>query len=307
MIAPPRLTPGNRIGVVAPSSPVRRGLLLAGARALERAGFRVVMGRNVFARRGHLAGSDEARAADLNRMLRDPDIRCILLARGGYGVMRIADAVDWAAMRRDPKVFAGFSDATFLHLGFAARVGVRTLHGPNLQGFARPSGRALPRFVEWLTRPRPAEATRTLGTGRRVAGPRGPVRGRVFGGNLVLVDSAAGTDLLPRLRGGLLVLEEVGEAPYRIDRMLTHLALTGALRGLRGVALGSMKGCVARAGFTQLPLREVLRDRLGRLGVPVTGGLPVGHGVRNLPFPHGARAVLDPGRGRLVFEEGLVS
>lgn len=307
MIAPPRLRAGDRIGIIAPASPVRRTLVLAGARALSRAGFRVVMGRHVFARNGHLAGEDEARAADLNRMLRDPDIRCILLARGGYGVMRLSERVDWGAMRRDPKVFAGFSDATFLHLGFAKHAGVRTLHGPNLQGFARPAGRALTRFAEWLTRPGPGVATRSFGAGRHVAGPRRAVRGRVLGGNLLLLDCAAGTEILPSLRGALLVLEEVGEAPYRIDRMLTHLELTGALRGVRGVALGSMMGCVARAGYPQLPLRVVLRERLGRLGVPVRGGLPVGHGIRNLPFPLGARAALDPARGRLLFEEGLVS
>jgi muramoyltetrapeptide carboxypeptidase len=307
LIAPPRLRPGDRIGIVAPSSPVRRRLVLLGARALERAGFRVVMGRQVFARRGHLAGPDEIRAADLNRMLRNPDIRCVLLARGGYGAMRIAEEVDWTAMRRDPKVFAGFSDATFLHLGFAARAGVRTLHAPNLQGFARASVGAVSRFAEWLSRPRPAESTRTLGTGRPVAGPRGAVRGRVLGGNLVLLDCACGTEFAPSLRGALLVLEEIGEAPYRIDRMLTHLALLRAFRGVRGIALGSMKGCVPKAGFPQLPLGQVLRDRLGSLGVPVTRGLSVGHGVRNLPFPHGARAVLDPAQGRLRFEEGLVS
>jgi muramoyltetrapeptide carboxypeptidase len=307
VIAPPRLRPGDRIGIIAPSSPVRRRLVLSGARALERAGFRVVMGRQVFARRGHLAGPDEARAADLNRMLRDPDVRCLLLARGGYGAMRIAERVDWTAMRRDPKVFAGFSDATFLHLGFAARAGVRTLHAPNLQGFARASASTVARFAEWLTRPLPAAATRTLGTGRRLAGPRGAVRGRVLGGNLVLLDCAAATEFFPSLRGALLVLEEIGEAPYRIDRMLTHLALLGVLRGVRGIALGSMKGCVPKGGFPQLPLREVLSERLGSLDIPVTRGLPVGHGARNLPFPHGARAVLDPAAARLRFEEGLVS
>jgi muramoyltetrapeptide carboxypeptidase len=307
MIAPPRLRPGDRIGIIAPSSPSRPALVLAGARALSRAGFRVVMGRSVFARRGHLAGPDAARAADLNRMLRDPDIRCVLLARGGYGATRLGDLVDWGAMRADPKVVAGFSDATFFHLAFAARTGVRTLHGPNLQGFARPSGSALRRFVEWLTMPRPSEATRSLGAARHVAGPRGTVRGRVFGGNLLLLECAVGTRGLPSLRGALLVLEEVGEPPYRIDRMLTHLHASGALRGVRGVALGSMKGCVARAGYPQLPLREVLRERLALLRVPVQGGLPVGHGQRNLPFPHGARAVLEPSRGRLYFEEGLVS
>jgi muramoyltetrapeptide carboxypeptidase len=286
---------------------VRRPLVLAGARSLTDAGFRVVLGRSVFARHGHLAGRDAARAADLNRLLRDPDIRCVLLARGGYGAMRLAAEVDWDAMRRDPKIFAGFSDATFLHLGFAARAGVRTLHGPNLQGMGGPAGAGLRRWVAWVTTPDLPEKARALGLSRRIAGPGGTARGRVMGGNLMLLDYAVGTNLMPSLKGALLVLEEVGESPYRIDRMLTHLRLTGALQGIRGVALGSFQGCRPRAGYPELPLRAVLAERLGGLGVPVRGGLPVGHGARNAAFPLGARARLDAARGRLVFEEGLVS
>jgi muramoyltetrapeptide carboxypeptidase len=241
-------------------------------------------------------------------MLRDPDIRCILLGRGGYGAMRMEPLLDWGAARRDPKVFAGFSDATYLHLAFAARAGLRTLHGPNLQGMG-PAGSAaaLRRWVEWVTTPRPSEATRTLGAPRRLGGPLRAVRARVHGGNILLLQCAIGTDLLRPLRGALLVLEEVGESPYRIDRMLTHLALSGALRGIRGVATGSFRGCVRRKGYPELPLGAVLRDRLGGLGVPAAAGLAVGHGARNLPFPLGATAVLDPRRRALVFEQGLVS
>ena len=136
---------------------------------------------------------------------------------------------------------------------------------------------------------------------------RREVRGRVYGGNLMLLQCAIGTGLLPSLRGALLILEEVGESPYRIDRMLTHLAQSGSFRGLRGVATGSFKGCVHRKGYPELPLGTVLRDRLGVLGVPALAGLAVGHGARNLPFPHGARATLDPRRRAIVFEEGLVS
>ena len=307
MIAPPRLRPGDRIGIVAPSSPVRRRLALAGVRVLEREGFRVVLGRHVLDRRGHLAGPDEARAADFNRMLRDPDIRCVLLARGGYGAMRMEEAIDWSAARRDPKVFAGFSDATYLHLAFAVRAGLRTLHGPNLQGLGPAPAAAVRRWIEWVTLRRPSDATRTLCAPRRLGGPLRGVRGRVHGGNIMLLQCSIGTGLLRPLRGALLVLEEVGESPYRIDRMLTHLRVAGALRGVRAVATGSFKGCVGRKGYTELSLAAVLRDRLGTLGVPALAGLPAGHGERNLPFPLGAIATLDPRRGRLVFEQGLVS
>ena len=304
-IAPPRLRAGDRIGVVAPSGPVRAADLKAGIRALEAAGFRVVMGRHVGDRNGHLAGTDAARASDLNRMLRSPDIRCVLMARGGYGALRIASEVDWAAMRRDPKIFAGFSDATFLHLGFALRAGVRTLHGPNLTGLSRGRGSELRRWLAWTTEPRPAAAWRTFGAPRRLAGPAGAARGRVLGGNLVLVHYAAASGLLPPLRGKLLFLEEVNEPPYKIDGMLAVLRLGGWLRGVAGVALGDFLKCVPRPGRRELPLATVLRDHLGALGAPAWRGIRSGHGEPNLPLPLGAMATL--ARGRLTYEEGLVS
>lgn len=305
MIAPPRLRPGDRIGVVAPSGPVLRQYVAEGARALEREGFRVVLARHLFERRGHLAGSDATRAEDLNRMIRDPDIRCVLMARGGYGAMRIAESVDWRAMRKDPKIFAGFSDATFLHLGFARNSGVRTLHGPNLHGLARRG--ALRRWVAWVTQPLPAESIRTLRAPRRIAGALRTVRGPVLGGNLQLLDYAVGTGVLPRLTGSILFLEEVSEPPYKIDGMLCHLRLSRALAGVRGVALGDFHRCRPRSRRPELKLVEVLQDHMEPLGVPALAGIRAGHKFLNLPFPLGARAALDPRKGHLRFEQGLVS
>jgi muramoyltetrapeptide carboxypeptidase len=306
VIAPPRLRAGDRIGIVAPSGPVTRGFVLTGARILERSGYRVVLARHLFDRNGHLAGTDAVRLDDLNRMLRDPDVRCVLTARGGYGSMRIASAVDWGAMRRDPKIFAGFSDATFLHLGFARHSGVRTLHGPNLHGLSHGRPAELRRWLAWVSRPTPSEAVRTLRAPARVAGGSADARGRVYGGNLALVHYAIGTRIMPALRGALLYLEEVNEPPYKIDGMLCHLRSSGELSGVRGVALGAFHRCVPRPGRRELPVAEVLRDHLGALGVPVRGGIRAGHGRWNLPVPFGARALLDSRRGRLYFEEGLV-
>ena len=305
MIAPPRLRPGDTIGVVAPSGPVQRGAVSAGARFLEGAGFRVRLARHLFDRRGHLAGSDEARAADLNRMLSDPDVRCVLMARGGYGLLRLAPEVDWGAMRRDPKIFAGFSDATFLHLGFARHAGVRTLHGPNLQGLSAKHGGEGRRWLAWVTQPRPAESVRTIRARARLTSGGG-VQGRVLGGNLTLIHYAIGIGTLPSLRGSILFLEEVNEPPYKVDGMLTHLHLAGALRGVRGVALGSFTKCVPRPHRRELPLKTVLEDHLKPLG-PTIMGLPAGHGPRNVPLVLGARAFLDPKRRELIYEEALVS
>jgi len=307
VIAPPRLRPGDRIGVVAPSGPVLRKYVVAGMRVLEEAGYRVRLARHLYDRRGHLAGTDEARADDLNRMLRDPDIRCVLMARGGYGAMRIAKQVDWRAMRRDPKIFAGYSDATFLHLGFQARSGVRTLHGPNLHGLGFGRRGEIVRWLSWLSTPLPGSAIREIAAPLRIGKGRAPVSGRVIGGNLALVHHAACTPFLPSLRGSILFFEEVNEPPYKIDAMLTHIALAGSWRGVRGVALGSFVNCIPKPKHRELRLREVLRDHIGGLGVPALGGIRAGHGRRNLPLPLGARATLDSRRGRLVFEEGLVA
>jgi muramoyltetrapeptide carboxypeptidase len=295
------------VAIVAPSGPVDRALVRAGARAFEDAGFRIVWGRHVFGRRGHLAGSDRERLSDLNRALRDPRIRAVVMARGGYGAMRLAHDVDWRAMRRDPKIFSGFSDATYLHAGFALHAGVQTLHGPNMQGFGGYSRRELARWLDWATAPRPSIASRTIRAPKRLAGPSGAVRGRVRGGNLVLLHYAAMAGLLPRSRGSILFLEEVNEAPYRIDGLLASLRHAGHLDGVRGVVLGSFAGCVAKKGHRELSLREVLLDHLGALRIPVLSGLPAGHGARNIPVPLGARATLDPRRGTLVFDGGLVS
>jgi muramoyltetrapeptide carboxypeptidase len=209
-------------------------------------------------------------------------------------------------MRRAPKIFAGYSDATFLHLGFARIAGVRTLHGPNLHGLALGRAVEIRRWLAWLSEPTPALSTRSFAAPRRIGGPRRSVRGRVFGGNLALVHYAAGTRFMPAFRGAILFLEEVNEPPYKIDGMLAHLALSGTLRGIRGVALGSFVKCVARRGQSGLSLETVVRDHLVAAGAPVVAGLRAGHGKRNLPLPFGARAILDARHGRLVFEEGLV-
>lgn len=308
MIAPPRLRLGDRIGIVAPSSPVQKGWVRRGVRLIEEAGFHPVLARHVFARRGHLAGRDDARAEDMNRMLRDPDIRCVLMARGGFGALRIVDRIDWSAMRRDPKIFAGFSDATLFHLGFAARAGMRTLHGPNLHGMAVGAAADFARWKTWVTRPNPPEAVRRFPAGAALAaGSGGRTRGRVHGGNLVLVHYAAGTPYMPDLTRAILFLEEVAEEPYKVDGMMSRLALEGILRRLRGIALGSFTACVPKRGRRELPTKVVLRDHLARLGVPVLSGIPAGHGKRNRPIPLGAMATLDAKRRMLRFEEGLVS
>ncbi len=244
-LKPAPLKPGDLVAVVAPAGPVDETALASGLKVLENLGFRVRLGESLTARRGYLAGPDEARVADLNAALSDPDVRGIVSARGGYGSGRILNLVDYAAFKNDPKVFVGYSDVTALHLAFARETGVVTFHGPMVESL----GERLTRFtLECFQRavtsadpldvlPLPADypLPRVLGAGRAT--------GVLAGGNLSLVTSLAGTDYEIEARGRILVVEDVDEKPYRVDRMLCQLALGGKLGQAVGVAVGEMVNC----------------------------------------------------------------
>jgi muramoyltetrapeptide carboxypeptidase len=297
-LRPPRIRRGDIVAVPAPAGPVPREPFLAGVSILE-ARYRVVYDDGVFARTGFLAGDDARRAAELNRYLADPAVGAIYCARGGYGVMRILPALDGAALRRAPRLVVGFSDVTALLAWGHATAGVRGVHGPNVTQLAavpEEDRQALWRLLEDAAPPG------VWATGlTRVAG--GVARGPLLGGNLETLSRLVGTGALPALRGAILFFEEVGERPYRIDRILTQLALAGVLDGVAGVVVGDLLRCEEADGSAPGPA-EVVAERLGRLGVPVCLGLPVGHGARNRALPVGAPAVLDADRGTLELLEG---
>jgi muramoyltetrapeptide carboxypeptidase len=279
---------------------VPREAFLAGLRILE-ARYRVVHGAGLFARAGYLAGDDRRRAAELNRYLRDPAIRGLVCARGGYGLMRILPDLDAAALRARPKVIVGFSDVTALLAWARVRGGVRSVHGPvvtQLASLRAADHERLFALLEGAALPRPyVQRLRPVRGGR--------ARGRLVGGNLEVLSRLVGTPYWPSLRGTILFLEEVGERPYRLDRTLTQLTLARTLAGVAGVVVGDLVGC-QEPGRTGPGAQAVVAERLGRLGVPVCLGLPVGHGRRNLALPVGARAVLDADAGTLEVLEGAV-
>ncbi|KAF0646464.1 hypothetical protein K701_28780 [Streptomyces fradiae ATCC 10745 = DSM 40063] len=297
---PERLRPGARVAVVSPSGPVLGERLAAGLAVLRGWGLDAVALPHVLDRHPgarYLAGVDEDRARDLQAAWCDPDVDAVVCARGGYGAQRVVDLLDWDAMRAaGPKVFVGFSDATALHEAFALRMGLATLHGPmaGTAGFLEEAAtRASLRAA--LTEP---EAARVLGSPTARPLVPGRARGVTVGGCLSLLASNLGTpDGRASLRGGLLLLEDVGEEPYRIDRMLTQLLRAGLLDGLAGVALGSWAEC---GPYEEV--RAVLRDRLGGLGVPVVEELGFGHGAPALTVPLGVPAVLDADAGTLTVE-----
>lgn len=294
----PRLRPGGRIGVVALSGPVRRARVRRGVSLLRAAGYRVSLGRHLFARRGYLAGPDEARAGDLNSMLRDPKIDAVLFARGGYGALRALARVDWEALRRRPKLLVGFSDVTAVHAAARALAGVPGLHGPTASTLGEPARYHAPSFWAGLRGDLGRMSVRLPRPGVVVAGE---ARGEIAGGCLSLLASLAGTAYEPDLRGRILFWEDVNEEPFRIDRMLQQLRLGGMLRGVRGVVVGKLTNC--RPKGPSLREREILEDVFAPLGVPVVRGVPAGHCPRARSLPLGVQARLDTRRGLLSFEE----
>ncbi|MEJ7811153.1 MAG: LD-carboxypeptidase [Gemmatimonadaceae bacterium] len=292
---PPRLGPGARVALIAPAGPLRDATELARAGDNARAfGWEPFIGSHALARRGYLAGSDAERARDLNAALADRSIDGVWCLRGGYGTMRILHALDVGALARRPKVVIGYSDITALHLAIAARCGIISYHGPtaraNLSAFTR---RSLARAVcsnrgEGVAADPcgAAPGARTLRAGR--------ARGVLAGGNLALVAALVGTPDAARLDGALLVLEDVNEPVYRIDRMLRQLRLSGSLAGVRGIIFGAFteRGADDEPPAA-LPLDEVLAETADALRVPCIAGAPIGHIDDQWTLPLGAEAELD--------------
>ena len=289
MIFPPPLRPGDTIAVVAPASPFDPVLAWVALGWLARR-YRVRFTRGLFARRGYLAGSDERRRDELSAALADPEVRAILAARGGYGASRFVHELDWSALGRDPRWILGFSDITAIHVE-AARAGVASIHGPNLTTFGRADARARSALIRCLEAPLEEIRYGSL----RVIRP-GAAEGPLFGGNLTMLHATAAAGRLTVPTGAVLLLEDVTERPYRIDRMLTTLAVGGHLSRASAVVLGDFTEC--GPGPDGVTAGEVLEGHLSRLGVPVLAGLPVVHGDRNDPVVLGARArVLAPAGG----------
>ncbi|MFD3824616.1 LD-carboxypeptidase [Streptomyces sp. NPDC058625] len=297
---PPRLGPGARVAVVAPSGPVPEDRLQAGLDTLRGWDLDPVSAPHVLDRHGefdYLAGTDADRAADLQAAWCDPAVDAVICARGGYGVQRMVDLLDWTAMRAaGPKVFVGFSDITALHEAFATRLGLVTLHGPMAAGvdFLK-NARAQEHLRSTLFAP---ETVRTLASEGTALVP-GRARGVTLGGCLALLAAGLGTPhTRPSARGGLLCLEDVGEEPYRLDRYLTQLLRAGRLDGVSGLLLGSWAQCGPYE-----KVRALLADRLGGLGVPVAEQFGFGHCDGALTVPFGVTAELDADAGTLTLDE----
>ncbi|MFF5171934.1 LD-carboxypeptidase [Micromonospora sp. NPDC000089] len=296
-LRPAALRPGDTVMLVSPSGPTRPERVARGIELLTGWGLRPVAAPNAYARQGYLAGGDELRAADLNTAFADPEVRGVLCTRGGYGAQRVVDLIDMDVVRRDPKVVAGFSDITALQFALWRGARLASVHGP---GVAWRDERTPLRSAESLHAAlTTTEPVVVAAAAEETAGVRVPGRaeGPLLGGNLCLITASIGTGDMPDLTGAVLLVEEVQEPPYKVDRMLTHLRRCGALDRIAGVAVGQFTEC---ADDWDTTIVDVLTDRLGDLGVPVLGGLPIGHGPGQLTVPVGPRAVLDADAGTLT-------
>jgi muramoyltetrapeptide carboxypeptidase len=297
-VRPPALRPADTVAVVAPAGPFDRSSFEAGL-AILAARYRVRVGEGIFARARYLAGDDGRRLDELAAALADDDVRAVIAARGGYGAMRLLARLAPKLAGLRPRAVVGFSDITALH-GALQAAGWVSIHGPVVTQL----GGQPPEVVERLFRllESPAEPAPAL-SGVPLVG--GVAEGPLVGGNLSVLTRLLGTPHLPPLDGAVLLLEDIGERPYRLDRMWTHLALAGVFGRVRGLALGEFTDCEDPAG--EHGSAEVLAELAAETGLPCVGELAIGHGAVNEPVPLGARVRLDAAAGRLEFLEPAVS
>lgn len=297
-ILPHALRPGGTLGIAAPAGPVDPERLARGERWLREAGFEIRRRPDLIAQKGYLAGDDERRAKELMELVRDDAVDAILCARGGYGCHRIARRLDPEAFRAARKPLVGFSDITTLLLWQLRCAGLLGFHGPmpaarQPDDGVRTDREAVIRLLCGAESP----ADRAL---RGRAGGGGAAEGRLVGGNLTVLAASLGCPWEPETDGAILLLEDVGERPYRIDRVLCQLEAAGKLAGLAGVGVGAFTAC-EDDGYPAPSACDVLEEALRPLGIPLVLDLPFGHAEANAPWPVGIRARIDGDAGEITW------
>ena len=310
MIKPKKLQFGDTIGIIGASGAVR----VEGAvgRAVEYAksmGFKVKLGESANAKYGYLSGSDELRAKDVNAMFADPEVKAIVSTRGGYGTMRMLDLLDYDVIRKNPKVFIGFSDITALHIAFQERCGLVTFHGPMATSWNDdfPDGFTKPALLRAVMNAEPlGELINAPGYHARETVNPGSAEGVLVGGNLSLIAGTIGTPYEINTKDRILFIEEVGERTYCVDRMLTQLRLAGKFEDCAGVIFGDFNDCPVEYPNFGLTLEEVIRDCASTCGKPMFTGLQAGHVTPAITLPLGARVRMDADNCRLTVLENAV-
>ena len=316
LIKPAALRQGDTVGLITPATyvtdPDRLALVV---RTVEYFGLKPKFGRHVRKRHGYLGGSIQERLDDLHAMFADSEVKAVFCIRGGYGSGQLLDGIDYSLIRRNPKIFLGYSDITALHLAIQKQAGLVTFHGPMMLARFSEYTRKLFRKALFekqplglISNPPDSDPLRPAHMHRTVRG--GTARGPLSGGNLSLISSLMGTPYEPDTRGNILFLEDVGEEPYSLDRMLTQLRLARKLQSAAGVIFGECAACRPRdfqpSFENTLSTGEVVDDILGRLDIPVLSGLTIGHTDDQATLPLGVMSTLDADKGQLTVEESAL-
>jgi muramoyltetrapeptide carboxypeptidase len=332
-IFPKALAPGDTVMIVAPAKYLSKERVELAKNRLEAMGYKVRIPENLYRKKGFLGGTDEERAAELMEAFRDPNVNAIFPGTGGYGTTRIVDRLDYDVIRKNPKILVGFSDITGLHIAINQKTGLVTFHSPNPEWGLGVDRNLMPFAAKWFWRAILAKDYATVGNERSAAGngtgsgnpraaagytifthasnsnkadklfeevPRpvtmrgGKGRGRLIGGNVSVLHALMGTPYEIETNGKILFLEDVGEAPYRVDRMLNTLRLAGKFDRVAGVILGQFTAREEEAKWDDdASIDDVLKDFFGKLNVPVISHFPLGHVRYNTTLPVGAMAELD--------------
>ena len=315
LIKPPRLKEGDVVGLITPCGFLEQDGIDKSVRNLEAMGFKVQLGKHVLAHRGRYAGTVAQRLEDLHAMFANPQVNAVWAATGGSGGISLLAHIDYRLIRKHPKIFVGYSDVTCLHLAIQRQARIVTFHGPvgisTFSDYSKQHLRAIlmqpeKQYVMAMSEENREKAKIAPQYEVRTVRP-GSAVGRLSGGNLSLVAALAGTPYAAELQRSILFLEDIGEQPYRIDRMLTQLDLSQGLRTTAGVLLGTFEKCEAPQGESSLSLNETVDDHLERLRVPAVCGFSIGHIANQMTLPLGVRARLDTDAQTLTLLESAVS
>jgi len=310
IIKPQKLRKGSTIGLVAPAStPSTEEKIEKGAAYLEQLGYRVKFGEHIRKLHGYLAGTDEERAADFNNMVRDKNVNAIFAIRGGYGTPRILQMIDYSSLKQNPKIIVGYSDITALQLAIFRKIGLVTFSGP-MTGIEMWKGidpYTEEHFWQLLTSKKKIGVLKNPNDAPLKILKHGKAHGRLLGGNLSMIVCLMGTPFLPKFLDSILFLEDVEEAPHRIDRMLAQLFNAGILYGLSGLVFGKFTDCnPSNPSEPHLTVDQIQKEYAEKIKCPVIGNFQYGHIPRMLTVPIGLQAMLDSERNRLEVLESAV-
>jgi muramoyltetrapeptide carboxypeptidase len=309
-IKPEKLAKGDLIGIISPaSSPENFSSVESGIKYIEGAGYRTITGRNIDKSRGYLAGTDKERADDIHQMFADKRVKAIFCLRGGYGAFRLLDKIDYKLIKKNPKIFVGFSEITALQMAFLQKANLITFAGPMVMpNFSKEiSCYTEENFWRMLTHGKKAGKILLPDTNKLQSIRKGKASGKIIGGNLAVFSSMLGTSYLPDLKDKILLLEDVSEPPYKIDRMFNQLRLNNVFKKVKGIILGSFIDCNEPDEKKKtLSVEEIFNDYFRLSELPVVYNFPHGHIKDFITVPIGINVKLNASMGIVEFTEGAV-